>query len=171
MKTFVRPFILTISLIVLSLFSFGQNNGNDYGPVCLDFQKNNCTYSENKYYQYNDASRSALFVKGQTSKMPLEIFNGRDYRISICNEEALGDTIEIKLIDEETEDVLYCNADNNYSKIFEFTVFESRTIFIEITVPGNTGIEKQIHGVLPKNRKTGCVGVLIEHMITPVKGF
>ncbi|MCK5823428.1 MAG: hypothetical protein KAG95_05450 [Bacteroidales bacterium] len=171
MRTFINTFFLTISLIVLSFFSYGQNNGNDYRPICLDFQKNNCKYSENKYYQYNEASRSALFIKGQTSKMNFEIFNGRDYCISICNEEALGDTIAFKLIDDETEDVLYDNKNNYYSKVFEFTVFESRTIYIEISVPGHTGIEKKIHGVLPKSRNTGCVGVLIEHMITPVKGF
>ena len=171
MRTFINTLLLTTSLITVSLFSYGQNNGNDYRPICLDFQKDHCKYSKNKYYQYNEASRSALFIKGQTSKMSYEIFNGRDYRISICNDEALGDTIKFKLIDDETGDILYDNATNNYSKVFEFTVFESRTVSIEIFVPGTNKVENKIHGVLPKNRNTGCIGVLIEHMITPVKGF
>ena len=169
MKPFINLLFLTFSLIFATLFSFGQTN--DYKPMCLDYQKNNCNYSRNKYYHYNESSRSALFIKGQTSKMNFEIFNGRDYRISVCNDEALGDTVEFKLIDNETGDILYDNADNYYSKIFEFTVFESRTISIEIFVPGNSKEQNKIHGILPKNKHIGCVGILIEHMITPVKGF
>ncbi|MBE9468585.1 MAG: hypothetical protein IMY72_09765 [Bacteroidetes bacterium] len=171
MRTFLNSILLTTSFFLVSFLSQGQNNGNDYRPMCLDFQKNNCKYSENKYYQYNEASRSALFIKGETSKMNFDIFNGRDYRISICNDDDLGDTLEFKLIDFETDDVLYNNADNDYSKVFEFTVFETRTVYIKIFVPGKTEEEKKIHGILPKNRNTGCLGVLIEHMITPVKGF
>ncbi len=169
MKSFINLLFLTFSLSFATLFSYGQSN--DYKPMCLDYQKNNCKYSENKYYHYNESSRSALFVKGQTSKMNFEIFNGRDYRISICNDEILGDTIEFKLLDDETGDILYDNAEDNYSKIFEFTVFESRVISIEIFVPGETESQNKKHGVLPKTKNIGCVGVLIEHMITPVKGF
>ncbi len=171
MKIHINKLLLTSLLIIVTLFSYGQSS--DYKPMCLNYQKNNCKNLENKYYHYNESSRSALFVKGETSKMNLEIYNGRDYRISICNDAALGDTIELKLIDSESGDVLYDNANNNYSKIFEFTVFESRTLTIEITVPRESGDinAKKNHGVLPKDKHIGCVGVLIEHMITPVKGF
>jgi len=107
--------------------------------------------------------------------MYLEVFNGRDYRVSICCDDIFGGTIEFMLIDIETGTELYSNANDNYVQEFEFTVTKTRDIAIQIYVPGESILkyegEHGTDGLTRKDNDMGCVGVLIEHMITPMKGF
>ena len=90
------------------------------------------------YYKYNSESRSALFLKGQTSRFPLSIYNGRDYRISICWDFNLGNRLEFKIIDADTDNVLYDNSTDEFASEFEFTVAQSRDVYIQIKVPGTS---------------------------------
>ncbi|NOZ47901.1 MAG: hypothetical protein GXO79_14155 [Chlorobi bacterium] len=163
-----RTLFFTISFfLILPVLSFSQR--------CGSYHITHGNFSENKFYQiHKEASRSALFVKGETSHMYLEVFNGRDYRISITHDDILGGPIRFKLIDQEDDALLYDNANDNYTQEFEFTVTKSRMLIIEISVPGSSvGLEKtsQEKGLFKKDTEIGCVGVLIEHMITPRKGF
>ncbi len=159
--------ILYILLSITPLLSLSQR--------CGQYHKLNGNFSENKYYMLHDeASRSALFVKGETSKMYLDIYNGRDYRISITHDDILGGPIEFKLIDRRDQTLLYNSANDGYAQEFEFTVTKTRELIIVIHVPGHSvGLEplSQEKGLFRKDVEIGCVGVLIEHMITPMKGF
>ncbi len=156
------------------LFTIGQIN--DYTVrKCYGYQRDSCPTSKNIYYKINDESRSALFLKGQVSATPFTIYNGRDYRISMCWDHILGNEIKLKLIDKDTDAVLYDNSTDAYSSEFEFTVAQTRDIYIELSVPGQSanltaeGDDGII--ILEKETEMGCIGVLIEHMITPTKGF
>ena len=91
MKTFkMKPRYIIVIASLLLLTSSIHAQTSDYKAMCFEYHKFNCNYSDNLYYRYNDASRSALFLKGQTSETRLEIYNGRDYRISLCADEVLG---------------------------------------------------------------------------------
>lgn len=144
---------------------------------CWGYHRDSCTTSKNIYYRVVvDDCRSALFVKGQTSRIPVSIYNGRDYRISFCHDEVLGSGIVMKLIDSETENVLYDNSEDGYASDFEFTVTQSRDIFVEISVPGSSKMSEALNSgedlvFVKKDTEMGCIGILVEHMITPVKGF
>lgn len=157
----------------LFLFSLGFSQSTEYKAMCFDYHKHYCDNSENIFYKYNPSSRSALFLKGQTSQTRLEIFNGRDYKISICADEVLGNQIEFKLIDDLNKKVLYDNRNDDLTQEFEFTVTESLEIIIEVTIPGNSldSGENGKGGIVRRDNAMGCVGVLIEYMITPKKGF
>jgi hypothetical protein len=93
----------------------------------------------------------------------------------MCWDHILGNEIKLKLIDKDTDAVLYDNSTDAYSSEFEFTVAQTRDIYIEISVPGQSanltaeGDDGII--ILEKETEMGCIGVLIEHMITPTKGF
>lgn len=149
---------------------------NDYSkPRCLEYYKYECPTSENVYYKVNEASRSALYVQGQTSKVALDITNGRDYRISFCIDSIFATGVRFQLVDRYENTVLYDNAKDNMAQEFEFTVTETRSIFIVITVPFNVPKSKSGEdgkfGIVRKDNKMGCVGLLVEYMITPFKGF
>lgn len=173
----IKHTILSLMLIALIAIS-GQLKAqtNDYqGRKCYQYDKDSCSRSSNIYYRYHNESRSALFLKGQTSRTPFEIYNGRDYRISLCWDPSLGNQIEFKILDRESEAVLYDNSTDEFSSEFEFTVAQSREIVIEVTVPGSSGgdIAQGDSDIVfvRKDKEMGCVGVLVEHMITPTKGF
>lgn len=167
MNTIIHRLLFFLILFAVPIFTYSQR--------CSNYLKLNGDFSENKYYVFHDeASRTALFVKGETSKIYLEVFNGRDYRISIVSDDILGGPIEFKLIDRREQILLYANANDGYAQEFEFTVTKSRELAIEIHVPGHSiGLEQisQEKGLFRKDTEIGCVGVLIEHMITPWKGF
>ena len=172
MKIFKQ--LLIIGFVFISFASHSQTN--DYKVrKCYGYQRDSCSNSENMYYKVHDASRSALFLKGQTSKTVFTIYNGRDYRISICWAPVLGNRILFKIIDSYTESVLYDNANDEFSSDFEFTVAQTTEIYVEVTVPGSSDLANVTSNdeliFVEKDKEMGCVGVLIEHMITPTKGF
>ncbi len=52
---------------------------------------------------------------------------------------------------------------------------QTREIYIEISVPGKSRYSEAADDAdlvfVRKDTEMGCIGILIEHMITPVKGF
>ena len=169
----ILKFIL-LAIAFSPIFGFAQTN--DYSMrSCWGYHKDSCKTSKNIYYRVVDNSRSALFVKGQTSRIKFPIYNGRDYRISFCHDQVLGEGIVMRLIDAETESVLYDNSEDGFASEFEFTVTQTREIFVEIAVPGTSRMSEAADDAdlifVRKDTEMGCIGILIEHMITPVKGF
>lgn len=166
-----------ILLLIVMCPLVGMSQTNDYSMRrCWGYHKDSCAISKNIYYRVVvDESRSALFVKGQTSRIPITIYNGRDYRVSFCHDEVLGEGIVMRLIDAETDEPLYDNSDDGFASEFEFTVTQTRDLYVEISVPGTSrfaeseGNEDLV--LVKKDTEMGCIGILVEHMITPVKGF
>lgn len=166
--------LLVVGFAFVSLATFAQNN--DYKVrKCSGYQRDSCNKSQNMYYKVHSASRSALFLKGQSSQTPLTIYNGRDYRISLCWDPILGNKIIFKIYDSATQSVLYDNENDNYSSDFEFTVAQTSDIIVEVAIPGSSDLANATSQdeliFVEKDKEMGCVGVLIEHMITPTKGF
>lgn len=159
--------ILVVLLLGLSLNVLAQNN-------CLNFHKQRCQALASSGYVMSNDSRSAMMRKGQTSEFRITIYQGKDYRISVCTDEsALGNTIHMRLVDYDTNEVLYDNKDKNYVKDYEFTVILTRTIKIVIDIPEDP-TQKDLGantGLISKSINQGCVGVLIEEMSTPKTGF
>ncbi len=166
--------ILILILVALPFLSNAQ--GYNYkARKCFGYERDSCKTDTGLSYKRQENSRSALFVKGQSSKTYMKIYNGRDYRISLCWDPILGDHVLFKIIDDVSNNVLYDNSTDEFATEFEFTVTQSADIYIEVTVPGESGLSKASADdniiIIRKDREMGCVGILIEHMITPVKGF
>ena len=163
---------LLIAIFLLSAIGLTGQTSDYSKSICMEYHKNHCEKSTNKYYKYNSESRSGLFHKGQKSKTLLEAFNGRDYRISICHDDVFDKPIILRVIDKTRDEVLYDNSNDNYAQDFEFTVTTSIDLWIEIEVQGDshlTGIDSK--SIIRRDSNVGCVGLLIEYMVTPRKGF
>ena len=160
-------------IIVSSLlFFFCFVAGAQAQSQCIEYHLRKCKNQVETNYSVSEASRSALLLKGQTSEFRFLIYQGKDYRITICGDEILGPNLQFQIVDWETNEVLYDNKDYNYVREFEFTVLLSRTIKIVVTVPSDDANETNASiGFQAKSTAMGCVGVLIEEMITPKKGF
>lgn len=75
--------------------------------------------------------------------------------------EGSGGEPKFKLVKE----LLYDNAEDSYSNFIEFTAEGSKSLIIEVTIPGeSTGSKLKI-------KEMGCVGVLIEHTKSRHSGF
>ncbi len=67
---------------------------------CGNFHRSACSVSENRMFNYNGQSRSALFAKGKTSELNIVVYKGQDYRISFCSDvEKIGDQIQFKIFE------------------------------------------------------------------------
>lgn len=166
--------LLVLVIFTLPVLSMAQSN--DYKVrKCFGYERDSCQISQNIYYKKHEDSRSALFVKGQTSQTFITIYNGRDYRISLCWDPVLGNRLGFKIFDRETDNLLYDNSTDEFASEFEFTVTQSRDIIVEVSVPGESDLSKAKGNedliLVRKDREMGCIGVLVEHMITPSKGF
>ncbi len=80
---------------------------------------------------------------------------------------------ETKVVVERQKQLLYDNSQDGFSNEIEFTVESTRRLTLEISVPGGGGGSSTSgkKGKLMKSSDMGCVGVLVEHMTTPISGF
>ena len=164
----MKKLITTSILLIVGFVGVMSLSAQD----CIDYHKKKCKNPQETNYSISGDSRSALLLKGQTSEFRFLIYQGKDYRITICADEILGGNINFKIVDYDTNEVLYDNKDYNFVKEFEFTVLMSRTVKIVVIVPDETNSTKVNNtGFRAKPTSMGCVGVLIEEMVTPKKGF
>ncbi|PJA08049.1 MAG: hypothetical protein COX70_04750 [Flavobacteriales bacterium CG_4_10_14_0_2_um_filter_32_8] len=227
MKQHINKIVLLAAIIVIPAISFGQ--------YCNYFHTKYCLPSEDEMFKLNGQSKSALFAKGQTSELNIIVYNGQDYRISLCMDENLGSQIKFKIyetkkvkvekvietktmedeykkcsdcdgsgsvdgencytcygegqvatgeqvevINKETrivienrKELLFDNSTDGFVNEIEFSVESTRRLILEISVPGGSGESsaKSMKGKMMKSSDMGCVGVLVEHMTTPIAGF
>jgi hypothetical protein len=154
---------LTFTLFLLAGFSSAFSQAG----VCGPFHKKYCKFdSKDKGFQYNAQSRSGLFNQGSTSKIRCVVYKGMEYRIAVCCETAVGSTVNFKIFDGKTKELLFDNSEEENLQSFEFESASSRVLDIEVTVP-----EGETEDAKGKPVDAACVGLLIEHKISPRKGF
>lgn len=80
---------------------------------------------------------------------------------------------ETKVVVEKQKQLLYDNSQDGFSNEIEFSVESTRRLTLEISIPGGDGgsSTKGKKGKLMKSSDMGCIGVLVEHMTTPISGF
>jgi hypothetical protein len=80
---------------------------------------------------------------------------------------------ETKIITENVKELLYDNSTDGFANEIEFSVESTRRLTLEVSVPGGSGGEgsKKSKGKLMKSSDMGCIGILVEHMTTPISGF
>jgi len=82
-------------------------------------------------------------------------------------------TKETRIVTEKQKSILYDNSEDGFSNEIEFSVESTRRLTLEIGIPGG-GAGSSTKGKKGKSMKSsdmGCVGVLVEHMTTPITGF
>lgn len=129
---------------------------------CFDFHRKNCQPEKSKFsYSVNNASVSYAFLPGESKCVQLQMYQGKDYRITICSDSLYNGVVSFVLRDEEGK-IFYDNSQDNYNANLEFSCRKSNTVEITLTAPNRLDVEE--------NTK-GCIGILIEDMVTPKIGF
>ena len=161
---------------------------------CSEYWKS-APRSTDARFSVNGQSKGASVQVGTPTELNIIIYKGQDYRISfIYDEKIIGDHVVGRIIEkvrgpkkppagglkvqgqsekpafEDITKVIWDNQDHEMANAVEFTATSTKRIAIEVTAPG-----------VPENPKDakrgrtqsdiGCVGILIEHMPTPVVGF
>jgi len=136
------------------------------GQDCINYHLKSCPrLSPNPYNEVPEGSKSALLLRGESMESTITIFQCKDYRITLCSE-MFTNEIVLKIYDADDGSVmLYDNTQNNTAQIFEFQVFNTRRVRIVVSVPLSNGPKKNT-GLLIEKTPRGCVGLLLESMVT-----
>ena len=79
---------------------------------------------------------------------------------------------ETKVVVEKQKQLLYDNSEDGFANEIEFTVESTRRLVLEVSIPGGSGGSSTgKKSKLMKSSDMGCIGILVEHMTTPVSGF
>lgn len=152
-----------ISIAISALLLFVNLAG---AQDCIDYHRSRCPRIEpNPYSEVPEGSKSELVLRGEEISVAFFIFQGRDYRLSLCSEMYDGQVI-VKLYDfEDPTLLLYDNTLNAMAQVFEFQVMRTRKVRAVVyvaKVPEKTANTGMLLAKIPR----GCVGMLTETMVT-----
>lgn len=155
---------------------------------CTDYWKG-APRANDARFTINGQSRGASVQVDKPTELNIIIYKGQDYRISFAyDEKILGDHLLVRLVEKVREPkggsagidvngsksitderkVIWDNQEHDNSENIEFSATSTKRIAIEVTAPGVPQDEGK--GSRPI-KDIGCLGILIEHMPTPVVGF
>ncbi|MFT6996789.1 MAG: hypothetical protein ACJAQ4_000532 [Cryomorphaceae bacterium] len=121
---------------------------------CRTFVKNNCGDALEGFIPGESFNAVKLFP-GDAAEVEMTFYSEVDYRLLVCSHEMLGD-VNFQLVDKDGE-VIYDNADREYSEFFDFRLEGTRTFGLKIKVPEQTD-----SSINPQ----GCVAILLGRKLT-----
>ncbi len=71
---------------------------------------------------------------------------------------------------EKQKTLLYDNSQDGFATELEFSVETTQRLIFEVSIPGSAS-GSATKSKLMKSSDMGCVGILVEHMLTPIQGF
>jgi hypothetical protein len=145
MKRFVQ-----ISLILTLLFAFNSFNAS---AQCKGFARKICK-AELGDYTHDGNYHAAILVEGEEAELYKTFYSDQDYRLAICGSENLP-SVEFTIMD-ANKNVLYSNAENDFSTTWDFTLESSQQLKIIIKV--NTFEQ------LADDPASGCVAIMFGFM-------
>ncbi|WP_421920932.1 hypothetical protein [Marinifilum sp.] len=140
MKILIRLSIITTCIVALQHVSLAQ---------CNEYTKKECIPQLNPY-TFNGQLNNAVLSQGETAELQLTFYKDQEYRILVEGEDQLGN-LHFQLFDTEYN-LLYDNADEDYTNIWDFMVESTDDFIIRVLVPENTG-KYEI--------ESGCVSILV----------
>lgn len=121
---------------------------------CRTFVKNNCGDALEGFIPGESFNAVKLFP-GDAAEVEMTFYSEVDYRLLVCSHEVLGD-VNFQLVDKDGE-VIYDNANREYSEFFDFRLEGTRTFGLKIKVP-----EQDDSSINPQ----GCVAILLGRKLT-----
>lgn len=147
-----------IVLSVLLLFAGFHVNAQD----CFEFHKKNCFPEKGRFaYSVNNASASFAFSPGESKCVPSQLMQGKDYRITICSDSLYCGIVMLVIRDEDGK-IMYDNSQDNFSASMEFSCRVTKNIEYVLTAPERRDVADDTKG---------CIGILVEEMVSPKIGF
>ncbi len=146
-------------LTALFFFVFAQLSAQD----CFDFYKKNYHHHDNERFAYalNSSSVSLAFKPGESKCIYSELIQGKDYRITICSDSLYNGVVSL-VIRNDAGTILYDNSQDNFNVNIEFSCRKTNSVEYIITAPNRLDVDPETKG---------CIGLIIEDMVTPRIGF
>ena len=138
-----RIFHFTIGLAILALIPLSAN------AQCKGFAKKICKVELTPFI-HDGNYHAAILSVGEEAELYKTFYSDTDYRISVCGSDDLPD-IEFRIIDSD-RNVLYTNASNEYSRVWDFRLQASQQLKIFVKVPNTEG--------MPDDILSGCVAIM-----------
>lgn len=136
-----------------------------YSQDCFEYHQDHCFPKDSKYvYEENNSTVSFLFSSGEIRKMPFTLLLGKDYRIKLCADPVFEDIIEFIIINEDGK-AIYNNSTQNFNLNLEFSCKKTQTVTLQLKAPDSNA------GVSDTLSSEGCIGLLIEEMVSVKTGF
>lgn len=136
-----------------------------YSQNCFDYHKSSCFAKPSKFvYKGNVASVSFLFKSGEVRNIPFTLLMGIDYRITLCADTVFNNVIKFVIINEEGKQI-YNNSTQNFNLNLEFSSRKTHNVIFELEAP-ELGIIDADSAL-----NEGCIGILIEEMVSVKTGF
>ncbi|PKQ62840.1 hypothetical protein BZG02_11640 [Labilibaculum filiforme] len=136
---------ITAILLIFHLFALP----NIVLAQCNEYTKKECI-PQLTPYTFNGQLNNAVLSEGETAELQLTFYKDQEYRILVEGEDALG-KIQFQLFDTDYN-LLYDNADEGHTKLWDFMVESTDDFVIRILIPE----DKQKAQI-----ESGCVSILI----------
>lgn len=159
MLRILKLLIVSGFLLCLSLYSMAQS--------CHGFYRSQgCFVKESKYFkQYGQSKSAAIAIDKQYNYIVL-LYGQKDYIFSFCTEMGFK-PLHFRLIDNETKEVIYDNAQDEYNQCIGFSMEKTTTVNVELEILAATIKDKNID---PDEGRV-CLGMQIWWRRIPKLGF
>ena len=139
-------------VLLFSILTAGIILGNitQTQAQCKKFTKKVCLPTLSPY-TYNGQLNSAILAEGDVAELLLTFHKGHKYRVSVCNEEMIGE-VQFKIFDTK-KNLIFDKPQHSDQSYWDFISKSTQQLIIQITVPEE----------LPKDEinKDGCVTILV----------
>ncbi|MDA3894093.1 MAG: hypothetical protein PF517_20735 [Salinivirgaceae bacterium] len=149
-------------ILFIIIFSPFQYN---FAQECFEYYKSACIpKSSNFIYTENNSSVSFQFTSGELKEIPFTLILGIDYRITLCADKKFEDIIKF-IIRAKDGNEIYNNSQQNFNLNLEFACRKTQDVTFELIAPEpNIGNNDTV-------LIDGCMGVLVEEMVSVKTGF
>jgi len=117
---------------------------------CKTFSKKVCKM-ELLPYVHDGVYNATILSEGESAELYKTFYSGQQYRLAVCGAKELP-PIHFQVLDAD-KNVLYDNAKNKYSSVWDFSLQASQQLMISIQVETSDEVSDEI--------PSGCVSVLI----------
>ncbi|MDA9563099.1 hypothetical protein N9R81_00325 [Flavobacteriales bacterium] len=104
-----------------------------------------------KPYIHNGQMNNITLFPGEDASLVQTFYSGQNYRLQLCSQENLGDSVYFKVITEDN-DVVYSTQHQN-EQFWDFNVANTQNLKITVVVPDSRPADEI--------EQNGCVAVLI----------
>jgi hypothetical protein len=147
---YIRPIqILFVLLAILPLSLMAQD--------CVDYHRlGDCMLDRQKGYKIYSQSKSVSMSPTDTVEFNIVFYGQKDYIFSFCTHAKLY-PVHFVLIDSDSGDVLYDNANDKYIESLGIGFDATKSLIIRTDVLARKASEEEIKEYL------GCLGLLIQY--------
>ena len=130
---------------------------------CLDYHKiGDCAMDRQKGFKVYSQSKSVMMSPRDTVQFNVVFYGQKDYIFSFCTHKKLY-PIHFRLVDPDTGDILYDNANDRYIESLGVGFDVTTNMIIKIDVLARKASETEI------DEYVGCVGLLLQYQNYPEK--